>query len=109
MFSSFGRGFSSFHLLCGHLVTALCADHGAFITCDVTDEGFPIIIFGKRVKPRMDPALVPDFEDRYLENEKRFFKNNVETVFSGPNSIMRNQLVETLQLTFKLGPSLGLL
>ena len=63
------------------LVTALCTDHGALITCDVTDEGFPIIIFGKRVKPRMDPALVPDFEGRYLENEKRFFKNNFETVF----------------------------
>ena len=46
------------------------------MTCDVTDEGFPIIIFGKLVKPRMDPALVPDFEGRYLENEKRFFKNN---------------------------------
>ena len=52
-------------------VTALCSDDGALITCDVTDEGFPIIIFGKRVKPRMDPALVPDFEGRYLENEKR--------------------------------------
>ena len=49
----------------------------------------------------MDPALVPDFEGRYLENEKRFFKNNFETVFWGPNSIIRNQLVKTLQLTFK--------
>ena len=48
---------------------------GALITCDVTDEGFPIIIFAKRVKPRMDPSLVPDFEGRYLENERRFFKN----------------------------------
>ena len=49
----------------------------------------------------MDPAIVPDFEGRYLENEKRFFKNNFETVFWGPNSIIRNQLVKTLQLTFK--------
>ena len=49
----------------------------------------------------MDPVLVPDFEGRYLENEKRFFKNNFETVFWGPNSIIRNQLVKTLQLTFK--------
>ena len=51
----------------------------------------------------MDPALVPDFERRYLENEKRFFKNNFETVFWGPNSIIGNQLVKTLQLTFKAG------
>ena len=58
--------------------------------------------FGKRVKPRMDPAPVPDFEDRYLENERRFLKNNFETVFWGPNSIIRNQLVKTLQLTFKI-------
>ena len=49
----------------------------------------------------MDPALVPDFEGRYLENEKRFFKNNFETLYWGPNSIIRNQLVKTLQLTFK--------
>ena len=49
----------------------------------------------------MDPALVPDFEGRYLENEKRFFKNIFETVFWEPNSIIRNQLVKTLQLTFK--------
>ena len=52
----------------------------------------------------MDPALVPDFEGRYLENEKRFFKNNFETVFWRPNSIIRNQLVKTLQLTFKEEP-----
>ena len=71
------------------------------ITCDVTDEDFRIIIFGKPVKPRMDPALVPDFKGRYLENEKRFFKNNFETVFSRPKSIIRDQLVKTLQLTFK--------
>ena len=58
-----------------------CTDQRALITCDVTDEGFAIIILGKRVKPRIDLALVPDFEDRYLENEKRFFKNNFETVF----------------------------
>ena len=50
----------------------------------------------------MDPALVLDFEGRYLKNEKRFFKNNFETVFWGPNSIIRNQLVKTLQLTFKM-------
>ena len=50
----------------------------------------------------MDPALFPDFEGRYLKNEKRFFKNNFETVFWGPNSIIRNQLVKTLQFTFKL-------
>ena len=50
----------------------------------------------------MEPALVPDFEGRYLENEKRFFKNNFETVFWGPNSIIRNQLVKTLQLTFNV-------
>ena len=61
-------------------VTALC-DQRDLVTCDVTDEGFPITIFGKRVKPRMDPAVVPDFEGRYLKNEKRFFKNNFETVF----------------------------
>ena len=54
----------------------------------------------------MDPALVPDFEGRYLENEKRFFKNNFETVFWGPNSIIRNQLVKTLQLTFKFDKNL---
>ena len=59
----------------------LCTDQGALITCDVTDESFPVIIFGKRVKPTMDRALVPDFEGRYLENEKRFFKNNFETLF----------------------------
>ena len=53
------------------------------------------------MKPKMDPTLVPDFEGRYLKNEKRFFKNNFETVFWGPNSIIRNQLVKTLQLTFK--------
>ena len=75
---------------------------GSLITCDVTDEGFPIIIFGKRVKPRMDPMLVPHFEGWYLENEKKFFKNNFETVFWGPNSVIRNQLLKTLQLTFKL-------
>ena len=51
----------------------------------------------------MDPALVPNFEGRNLENEKRFFNNNFETVFRGPNSIIRNQLVKTLQLTFKSG------
>ena len=50
----------------------------------------------------MDPTLGPDFEGRYLENEKRFFKNNFETAFWGPNSNIRNQLVKTLQLTFKL-------
>ena len=72
------------------------------ITCDVTVEGFLIIIFGKRVTPRMDPALGPDFEGRYVENEKRFFQNNFVTVFRGPNSIIRNQLVKTLQLTFKV-------
>ena len=67
---------------------------------------FPMIIFGKRVKPRMDPTLVPDFEGRYLENEKRFFKNNFEMIFRGPNSINRNQLVKTLQLTFKKDPKI---
>ena len=56
--------------------------------------------FRKTSKLRMDPALVPDFGRRYLKNEKRFFKNNLETVFWGPNSIIRNQLVKTLQLTF---------
>ena len=64
-------------------VTALCTDQGALITCDVTDEGFPIIIFEKRVKPRMDPALVPDSEGRYLEKEKRFFKNNFKPCSEG--------------------------
>ena len=54
------------------------------------------------MKPTIDPALVPDFEGRYLENEKRFFKNNFETLLWGPNSIIRNQLVKTLQLTFKV-------
>ena len=49
----------------------------------------------------MDPALVPDFEGRYLENEKRFFKNNLEFGPQNKVSIIRNQLVKTLQLTFK--------
>ena len=53
------------------------------------------------MKPRMDPTLLPNFEGLYTENEKRFFKNNFETVFRVPNSIIRNQLVKTLQVTFK--------
>ena len=50
----------------------------------------------------MDPAQVADFEDRYFQNEKRFLKNNFEIVFRGPNSICKDQLVKTLQLTFKV-------
>ena len=60
------------------------------------------------MKPRTDPALVPDFEGRYLEKEKKFFKNNFEMIFRGPNSINRNQLVKTLQLTFKVVDSFGI-
>ena len=51
------------------------------------------------MKPTMDPALVPDFEGKY--REKIFYKNNLEFGPQNKVSIIRNQLVKTLQLTFK--------
>ena len=70
------------------------------IISDVTDRNRPTIFFGKRWKPRICPSELFDFNSRYLENEKEFFKNSFEIVFRASKSQDRGQLVSAFQLTF---------